>query len=384
MKTRWLLYLLFLSLFTSLWAQPIQPVPEVWGTDTWDGTQWQQLSRVTYSFDADCLAFEILSEFVDFDTGQLQNASLSTLTYDSNDLPTFVLTQIWDVDTQTFVDELRTTITNDGTNILQSTNERFDNGIWQNDSRITNIFNAGAVTEILEETWDIDNSVWVNETRTLITYNANGLLDIETSQNWDTMNSVWVNDIRVIFSYLSNPNDKQQTLKTESWEGGQWINSRLLTYTYDGNNFVVASKEDQWNLATMQYENSQQAFYTNNSEGFVTEVIRQSWFSVTSTWLNSSRESRSYPACASLATNSFEGKELLVYPNPADHTLYLHSADQAIDDVQLVDLSGREVYATTANMLDISIDVSAWAPGVYFLRWSDGVNRYSKKLIIAH
>lgn len=64
--------------------------------------------------------------------------------------------------------------------------------------------------------------------------------------------------------------------------------------------------------------------------------------------------------------------DLVLYPNPTQSTLHLNmpTYNKAKVTLRIVDMTGREVHHDTHVLTDheLSIDVSAYAPGVYFLQ----------------
>lgn len=77
----------------------------------------------------------------------------------------------------------------------------------------------------------------------------------------------------------------------------------------------------------------------------------------------------------------------MVYPNPAGNFIVFENTNLSGDlIITLCDLQGSVVYmrALSAGQTKTEIPVSALANGVYFLRWANGQNTGSKKVIVAH
>ncbi|MFC2090048.1 carbohydrate-binding protein [Bacteroidota bacterium] len=78
---------------------------------------------------------------------------------------------------------------------------------------------------------------------------------------------------------------------------------------------------------------------------------------------------------------------LRVYPNPVSDVLHIDLRDTDISEglytLRMFNISGREVYAATMEDAKISLDVSEYEPGVYFLEVeSHTVQQYFMKVII--
>lgn len=72
---------------------------------------------------------------------------------------------------------------------------------------------------------------------------------------------------------------------------------------------------------------------------------------------------------AAIPTASSDSKYIMLYPNPAQSSVSL-TANNIIQHVQIADIHGRIVISKTINTNKLDIDVSALAPGIYFL-WAD-------------
>ena len=58
--------------------------------------------------------------------------------------------------------------------------------------------------------------------------------------------------------------------------------------------------------------------------------------------------------------------QISVYPNPADNVLHIRSA-AAINNLQLTDLSGREVLYYQPGNETVNLPVTSFKPGIYLL-----------------
>jgi hypothetical protein len=69
----------------------------------------------------------------------------------------------------------------------------------------------------------------------------------------------------------------------------------------------------------------------------------------------------------SVATNSINEQEVLVYPNPVSNLINIKSPNEVINSVNLVDMYGRVVSSEIVNSNESDLDVSSVEPGTYLL-----------------
>jgi len=85
-----------------------------------------------------------------------------------------------------------------------------------------------------------------------------------------------------------------------------------------------------------------------------------------------------------LSVDDLTSKESAVklYPNPAQHTLYIKSLN-TIEHIAVYDITGKQVLQSE-KVYNNSIDVSKLNAGIYMLRLEDAnKNSSTKKLIIS-
>lgn len=79
-------------------------------------------------------------------------------------------------------------------------------------------------------------------------------------------------------------------------------------------------------------------------------------------------------------------KEFQVYPNPAVHELYIVFPSESLDltyQIEIFDILGNKLFETTSyQQIQLSLDVSSLANGVYFIRISSDEDYLQQKLII--
>ena len=96
-------------------------------------------------------------------------------------------------------------------------------------------------------------------------------------------------------------------------------------------------------------------------------------------WDRALSEDEIFEMCGNLETSKFSKNKFIIYPNPAQNTLYVHSGEQTYFDLKIFDNLGRLVLST--NNTD-EINVSNFPNGLYFLTISSKKNIQTEKLII--
>lgn len=83
---------------------------------------------------------------------------------------------------------------------------------------------------------------------------------------------------------------------------------------------------------------------------------------------------------ASVADN--KAFEISLYPNPADEIVYVQSTSGAIDRYTIYDVFGKLIFQHTLDVSENSIDVSAFANGLYFFEFSSEGSKTVQKVLV--
>jgi glucose/arabinose dehydrogenase len=83
----------------------------------------------------------------------------------------------------------------------------------------------------------------------------------------------------------------------------------------------------------------------------------------------------------SLSTDSFFESKTKLFPNPVNSILSITS-ENVLSELKIYNFSGQEVIKATVNSKEASINTSALAKGVYFVKvWDENSNYFSQRLI---
>ena len=81
-------------------------------------------------------------------------------------------------------------------------------------------------------------------------------------------------------------------------------------------------------------------------------------------------------------TQAFKLKEISSYPNPASDYVTISSKTNTIKTISLFDMLGNEVEALYPNTLEVNVDVSNLASGIYIAKISTALGSGSMKLVV--
>jgi len=82
-------------------------------------------------------------------------------------------------------------------------------------------------------------------------------------------------------------------------------------------------------------------------------------------------------------TIPFNTQGLDVYPNPVKDmlTIQLTGITNASSEITVGDAMGRIITRFKINNNTTNINARAWAPGIYMIRYDDGKNKYSVRIV---
>jgi hypothetical protein len=180
------------------------------------------------------------------------NYRLNTYTYDGNNNWIVWLWQDWDG--TNWLNNWKQTYTYAGDKLIEALSQDWNNSNWANYEKFTYTYNGNNVIETLYQTWGASN--WVNDWKRTYEYDTNNNIVQELEldwvnsdwendwkytyaydgnnrigwlwQNWD--GSDWVNYLKSSNTFDANDN-VIETIQQE-WDGSDWINDEKDTYLY--------------------------------------------------------------------------------------------------------------------------------------------------------
>jgi hypothetical protein len=83
----------------------------------------------------------------------------------------------------------------------------------------------------------------------------------------------------------------------------------------------------------------------------------------------------------STSVNENEQHQLIIYPNPANSSIYISSVS-SLDHISIFNMFQEPVMNLTSREKEITIDVSNFSKGIYFIKVAGGKDIFTKKLVI--
>lgn len=145
-------------------------IPETWEVDSWNGADWSNFSKTTYSFNGSCFITQVLSQARSIDTGELENAVLLTLTNNLNNLQIEGVNQLWNGSSWDNYQKFEHTY-NGNDDVIETKNYNWEVGNWELDYRDVYTYGSpGFPSKITEQEWDDVNNIWLDKTESSYTY----------------------------------------------------------------------------------------------------------------------------------------------------------------------------------------------------------------------
>ncbi len=233
------------------------------------------------------------------------------------------------------------------TNILVQEND-FPN--WKNVSRLTQTLNGTQLATVTEDEWNdtIPTPAWESFKRTQFSFANNQITELTTQY---FSNNSFVNDNKenVI---LGGPQGLTTRYETFTWMNNNWNADNLNTFTYSLDN-----------MARLRY-------MAKTLSVFGTQQLADSLV---------------FQYRTSTSTNEVSSMDAQIFPNPTNQGYAQVSFEQPFTGTILLrDISGKVLQQQQANgETRISLSVDGLTKGLYFVQWTDTLDRLKTgKLII--
>jgi hypothetical protein len=180
--------------------------PLSWEEQLWDGAQWQNASRYTYSYDVN--GFPIEAQVFEWDADAQEYVSwqlFSDLEWYNwngdfdNSLPAYILTSYYNDVTSSWEIDSRINYTYGVNNSVEEIDQKYVGNVFINDFRGTQNFDAqGRLTLDKGEDWYVAASAWEisYEEANTYTYDGNDNLIQEINQQYDLNEALLINTKR--------------------------------------------------------------------------------------------------------------------------------------------------------------------------------------------
>jgi Secretion system C-terminal sorting domain len=340
-----------------------------WLSENWDDTNWVNYFSYTKEYDSSKNLTSWLYE--DWEDTKWIHNTRRKFTYDSNNNITSFLYEEWDANNLLYIN--RTTYTYDPSgNIISGVIEKWNETDWETISRgnSTNDSNGNMISWI-NESWNGTN--WVNSNRKTFTYDSNGNETSWLSENWIDTN--WINYSSYTRIYDSNGNQTLWVFQT--WDDTNWVTNSRRNYTYDSDENIIAMLYEIW-------DGENWSLGTNH---IILEHQNGNYYSLTFAEIEIFYKTITDVKNEESTINKFSLSQN--YPNPFNPTTTIHYSIPSTNLVQLkvYNILGAEV-ASLINEIKVignykvSFDASTLSSGIYFYSLQTEDYKEIKKLIL--
>jgi hypothetical protein len=349
---------------------------ELW--QEWDGSNWVNYSKDTYTYDGNNNMIEWLWQ--NWDGSYWVNNRKYTYTYDGNNNMIERLGQNWD--SSYWVNREKYTFTYDGNNnMIELLRQTWDGSNWVNDRKNTLTYDGN--NNMIEELWqNWDGSNWVNDYKFTYTYDVNNNMIEWLWQDWDGSN--WVYTDKNTYTYDGNNNMIEELW--QGWDGSNWVNYSKHTYTYDVNNNMI---EWLWQNWFGSWVNFWKWTYTYDGNNNMIEELRQDWDG--SNWVNDKKKIYTYTITGieqladGIKTYSLSNN----YPNPFNPSTTISYSVPEIEfvTIKVYYVLGNEVAILvneekSVGSYEVEFNATSLPSGIYFYRIQAGTFIETKKMVL--
>ena len=282
--------------------------------------------------------------------------------YDSKGNERLLVIYFWHAMNNTWIENTKyehTYDANDNLTLVIFHVRTWDDNAWIENTKHENTYDAnGNQTLQISYTRDAGNNTWIENSKHEYTYDANGSQTLGIIYFWDTENNTWIEDSKYEYTYDANGNQTLQIFYT--WDNTTWSEWNKYEYTYD----LSFSKEDLLlpNNVFMNNKQLDKKYYTWSDADWAYRHTTTYYWSEHSVGIAEMQNPAS----------------VQVYPNPAQHTLYIMS-EEAVEQVSIYDINGRELMQLPYPAQ--SIDINHLANGIYLVKVKTAAGETVKKIV---
>jgi len=394
--------------------------------ENWDGTNWVNSARRTYTYDSNKNLITDLSET--WSGTNWVNTFRYTHTYDSSGNVTSDLRE--NSYGGVLVNSNRYTYTYDNNGKLLSYLDESWNGVqWEINWKSTYIYDSnGNMISYLDEYWN--GTEWENTERETYTYDSNGNKILYLNELWTETD--WLVFWRYDYIYDSNGNlisyiyyEREEAFRyrktyiydsngnlinrlTERGNGTDWRNYWRETNTFDPNGKKILTLYERWDGSN--WVNSYQDTYVYNNNGNTTLSLNEHWEganwllwndittytdSLGNSYFSFGAEDKIYYKTIKVEENETEIMNYSLsqnYPNPFNPSTIIEFSIPS--DVETLLATSLKIYNTLGQQVaellnkplnsgnyEVEFNASHFASGVYFYRLQSGSFTETKKMI---
>lgn len=270
--------------------------------------------------------------------------------------------------------------------LLGFSTQTWNGNDWDNYSRFIETINNGH--RVAEERQIWNNTQWVGNYKDYIAYDNNDNIITFIHTVWNSGTNNWDTAQRHNYTYDAAGHYTGFTL--QNYVNGGWVDSAKEVYTYSGD-VMVTLLQSIWNADSNAFINAAKNTYTYNSYNQCTTLDMFVWDGTqwgagayTTGYFKFTYET--FDDTPNGINNVIANKDFQVYPNPASNQLTVKMQQSVMNQVRIVDMSGRIVFETKENIAASKVNVATdhLTDGIYLLQIRSGNKTGSASFVIKH
>ncbi len=366
---------------------------------------WKNSARYLYTYDANGNYTDIVGQ--SWANNNWRNGSRELKTYNTNEDILTHNSYYWDTVASSWVVSSfqHEYFYNSNNKLIKHLQAYFSNGVPTDSSRTTSTYDANwnEITN-LREGWTSTNPNWVTIQKWLNVYDGNNNLDSTYNLIWNSTNLIF--DTSYLTLYTCDAQDNITEYLNKQKVGSSWQNMSKQSYYFDANNNQTAYEYYYWdmmsnswlltsqtqnsynslNLTTSIYNmdfnstlgmlvNSYKSTYYYDTNDNLEFYIAENWDLNTASWVLSYKAHYFYQ-CGNLGLDDTKNTLVKCYPNPVSELLKIQLNNES--RIEIYSLSMTKMAESTSSFSH-AIDVSSFAPGMYFIKLENGqIERFTK------
>ncbi|NBG66059.1 T9SS type A sorting domain-containing protein [Acidiluteibacter ferrifornacis] len=345
-------------------------------TYSWDAANSRYFTSVVYTQELNVLGQIKKRARQLLDSGNIENESMWEYSYDLNGNVVEDIYYTWGDTSWVALNKLNRKFF--GNQVDTALILMRGNSSWDQNSIITYKYENSRLMEKFSKLLIGSNPQGMNYQKFIYTYDTVNNSKSELVQRWSV--SMW-EDLERLTTYYNSANQVDSTI----FESPAGIISKRKVFKYNSNGLseVVSSN---YNVSQQKYYPQVRFSFNYNPNGTLQSVIEESIDA--SGWLIKSDDLRynyNYQTRVGLAEHS-SFANFKIYPNPTSDQITISTKGNRINQIRIVDLSGKVVFEnqSTLNANEIKVPIHQLENGTYILTVTSNGQQKSEKVVVNH
>lgn len=319
--------------------------------------QWELSARNDYHFDQQ--GRDSVQEYWQWRAGAFQANQRTRRHYNANGEMDTLVRARWDG--QAYYDQFRESHFYTGSRLDSTIDEMRTTANFYNNNRYSYTYNSGQ--QELSRLHSAYSGAWEQRGLDSSYYNAAGQLQVRRSFLIDTATANW------------NPRSEHHYQYDAGGRLSQVTNFRMTPLGYDTNsiNLYIYDSfglllEERLILTLNGFDPTTRTRYLYLPNGdFDTLYYESLMWNTTNTWNSSLKVAYTYSNSPGVSLAE-EDLEIQIYPNPSSSLVFLDQLPSGPKHISIISNEGRLVRSWKSGQNRECLDISAWRPGLYFIR----------------